>query len=228
MSYFKKLFCSILPVLKYMFLSYAVIIISFLFYCLMGYNEVNMFVINYATYILLGFNVIYILYLLKNNKVCLKKTKSIIPFVLLGIGFACFFNMIIFKININEVVKMNLLFLIFSSVIVGPFIEEIIFRKILVDKLERFNNRIVTIIIASFIFAIMHNGIINIIYTFLLGIVLNTIYVKNKNLLYPLIVHSSSNLIVMFLTGYNSFILMLSFVLLVIGMLLVKRDYLLK
>lgn len=228
MSYLKNLFSAIIPVLKYMFLSYLVIFISYIFYLLMEYTDTTNFVVDYATYILVGFNIIYIIYLFKRNRILCRKTKSIIPFIMLGIGFSSFCNMIILNINTNEVVEMNLLFLILSSVIVGPLVEEIIFRYILIGKLEKFNNRIITILLASFIFAIMHSGIINIIYTFFLGIILNIIYIKNKNLLYPIITHSSANLIALFLTGYNVYILSISFILLVISMLIVKRDYLLK
>lgn len=228
MSYLKKLFSAIIPVLKYMILSYLVIFVSYIFYILMGNDDTVNFVVNYATYILIVFNIIYIIYLLRKNIILCRKTKPIIPFIMLGIGFSSFCNMIILKINTNEVVEMNILFLILSSVLVGPLIEEILFRNILVNKLEKFNNKIVTILLASFIFAIMHNGIVNIIYTFILGIILNIIYLKNKNLLYPLLVHSSANLISLFLTEYNVFILSISFILLVISMFVVKRDYLLK
>lgn len=228
MLYIKNLINSIIPVLKYMFLSYLVIFVSYIVYIIFGGNDAFLFVNNYATYILVVFNIIYIIYLWRRNIILCRKTKSIIPFVMLGIGFASFCNMIIFKINVNEVIEMNLLFLILSSVIVGPLAEEIIFRYILVEKIEKFNNRIFTILISSFIFSIMHTGIINIIYTFILGIILNTIYLKNKNLLYPLIVHSSANFITLFLMGYNDYILIFSFVLLVISMFIVKRDYLLK
>lgn len=228
MSYLKNLFSAVIPVLKYMILSYLVIFVSYIFYILMGNDDVVNFVVNYATYILVGFNIIYIIYLLRRSIILCRKTKPIIPFIMLGIGFSSFCNMIILKINTNEVVEMNILFLILSSVIVGPLVEEIIFRYMLVSKLQKFNNKIVTILLASFIFAIMHNGIINIIYTFILGIILNIVYLKNKNLLYPMIVHSSANLIALFLTGYNVYILSASFILLVISMLIVKRDYLLK
>lgn len=228
MLYLKNLVKSIIPVLKYMFLSYLVIFVSYIFYIIFGGKDAFVFVNNYATYILVVFNIIYIIYLWKKNIILFKKTKSIIPFVMLGIGFASFCNMIILKINTNQVVEINLLFLILSSVIVGPLAEEIIFRYILIGKLEKFNSRIITILLASLIFALVHSGIINIIYTFILGIILNTIYLKNKNLLYPFVVHSSANFIVLLFEGYNDYILVLSFILLVISMFIVKRDYLLK
>jgi len=228
MIYIKYFINSIIPVLKYMILSYLVLFVSFLIYNFMGYDDVNKFLITYGSYTLVLFNVIYIIYLVKKNKILCKKTKPIIPFVMLGIGLSCFCNMIIIKFNTSDVVHINKLFLILSSVIVGPIVEEIIFRYILVSKLEKFNNKIFTILIASFIFAFMHSNIINMIYSFLLGVILNVVYVKNKNLLYPLIVHSSANLISIFLVGYNVYILLLGFVLLILSLLIVKRDYLLK
>lgn len=228
MIYIKNFINSIIPVLKYMILSYSVLFVSFLIYNLMGYDDVNKFLITYGSYTLVLFNVIYIIYLIKKNEILCKKTKPVIPFVMLGIGLSCFCNMIIIKFNTSDVVYVNKLFLILSSVIVGPVVEEIIFRYILVSKLEKFNNKIVTILLASLVFSLMHDGIINIIYTFILGVILNTIYMKNKNLLYPLIVHSSANLITLFLVGFNEYILLISFILLIIGMFIVKRDYLLK
>jgi len=226
--YIKELIKSIIPVLKYMVLSYLVIFISFIFYNLMGYTDMNKFLLTYGSYALVLFNIIYIIYLVKKNRILCRKTKPIFPFVMLGMGLSCFCNMIIIRINTSDVVEINKLFLFLSSVIVGPIVEEIIFRYILVGKLEKFNNRFFTIILASLIFALMHNGIINVVYTFILGLVLNAVYMKNKNLLYPLIVHSGANLVVLFLNEFNVYILFVSFILLIISLFIVKRDYLLK
>jgi len=228
MEYIKKIFDAVIPVLKYMVLSYLVIFAGYIFYIICGGNDAFSYVKNYATVLLVIFNIGYIVYLLKRNRFLCKKTKPIFSFIMLGIGYACFGNMVIMKFEVNQVTEINLFLLIISSVIVGPFVEEVIFRYILVSKLEKFNNRVFTILIASFIFAIMHSGFSTIIYTFILGIILNTVYIKNKNLLYPLIVHIFANLSSLFINGYNSYILVLSFVLLFISLLIVKKDYLLK
>lgn len=228
MEYIKKLFDAVFPVLKYMILSYLVIFVGYIVYVLFGGNDVFSYIKNYATVLLVGFNIWYIVFILRKNRVLCKKTKPIFAFIMLGIGYACFGNMVIMKYEVKQVTEMNLLFLILSSVIVGPIIEEVIFRYLLVSKLEKFNNRIFTILIASFIFAIMHSGVSTIIYTFILGVVLNTVYIKNKNLLYPLIVHAFANFASLFIYEFNSYILVLSFTLLLISLLIVKKDYLLK
>ncbi len=228
MTYIKNLFLSVLPVIKYMVFSYLVIFIAYVFYLLLGTNDANYFVINYGSYILILYNIIYIFYLRRKNIILCKKTKPILPFIMLGISFACFCNMIILTINKNQVIDVNIYVLIFSSALIGPIAEENIFRHLLVKNIEKFNNKILTIIIASLIFAVMHDGIINIIYTFILGIILNIIYIKNKNLLYPIIVHCSANFITLFLTVYDKNILIISFILLAMSFFIVKRDYLLR
>ena len=95
MIYIKNFINSIIPVLKYMILSYSVLFVSFLIYNFMGYDDVNKFLITYGSYTLVLFNVIYIIYLIKKNEILCKKTKHVIPFVMLGIGLSCFCNMII-------------------------------------------------------------------------------------------------------------------------------------
>lgn len=228
MLYIKRLFNSIIPVLKYMFLSYFVIFISFLIYGIIGDSNVEYFVNNYATYILVIFNVIYMVYLIKKYHINYRKSSTIVPLFMLGIGFSCFSNMIILFVRTNEVVPIDICLLFFSSVIVGPLVEEIIFRYLLIGELSKFNNKLITILLGSFIFAIMHTGLINIIYAFALGIILSVIYIKNRNLTSSIIVHSSANLMTLFLTGYSEYILLLGFILLVISTFIVKRDYLLK
>ena len=134
--------------------------------------------------------------------------------------------MIILNINSSkDVVEVNKIILIISSVIVGPFIEEILFRYILLGNLKKFNSKIISIILGSLIFSLMHNGIINIVYTFLLGLILGVIYLKKGKITDSIIVHSAANFISIFLTGFNNYILLLSFILLVEVVCILKRSY---
>ena len=71
----------------------------------------------------------------------------------------------------------------------------------------------------------MHNGIINIVYTFLLGLILGVIYLKKGKITDSIIVHSAANFISIFLTGFNNYILLLSFILLVEVVCILKRSY---
>lgn len=226
MEYIKKLFFSIIPIIKYMILNYIVIFVFYFIYSLFGNSDMIEYINNYSIYVVLIFNIIYLFVLIKKYRLHFSKSKNIIELLLLGVSFSLFCNMIILNINSSkDVVEVNKIILIISSVIVGPFIEEILFRYILLGNLKKFNSKIISIILGSLIFSLMHNGIINIVYTFLLGLILGVIYLKKGKITDSIIVHSAANFVSIFLTGFNNYILLLSFILLVEVVCILKRSY---
>ena len=110
----------------------------------------------------------------------------------------------------------------------SPLSEEIVFRGILLDDLSKYNNKFIAILLGSFIFGILHRDLISMIYAFIFGIVTGIVYLKDRNLTNCILIHASGNFIVLLLTGYNIYILLLSFILLIISVFIIKRDYLLK
>lgn len=227
MSYIKKLTYSILPIIRYIVLSYLVIFISYFIFYILGYRDVSMFINNYGIYINLIFNIVYIFILSKKYRVrYMFSSKYIYHLLILGVGLSLFLNNIILLIRGNgDIVNVNKIVLMISSVIVGPIIEEIIYRYILISKLRCFNSRISSVIISSVIFSLSHNNIYSIIYSLILGLVLGVIYIRKVSVSNFIIVHSFANLSVLFIKGFNSYILLLSFILLIISVKILKRDY---
>lgn len=226
MGYIKRLFLSIMPIIKYIILNYVVIFIFYGVYLLLGNTDMVKYINNYSIYIVLIFNIIYLFVLIKKYNVHFSKSKNLFELLILGIGFSLFCNMIILNIDSSkEIVQVNKIILIISSVIVGPLIEEVLFRYILLGNLKRFNNKIVSIILGSIIFSLMHNGIINIVYTFLLGLILGVIYLKKGKIMDSIIIHSFANLMSLYVTGFNNYILLLSFILLVESVYILKKTY---
>ena len=82
--------------------------------------------------------------------------------------------------------------IILVAVIIGPIVEELIFRKLLMDKLGMYGDRIGIIVSAS-AFALFHGNLYQLFYAFLLGIVLAYVYSKTSNILYPIILHMLFN-----------------------------------
>lgn len=226
MEYINKLFLSIIPIIKYMILNYIVIFVFYFIYSLFGNSDMIEYINNYSIYVVLIFNIIYLFVLIKKYRLHFSKSKNIFELLLLGVSFSLFCNMIILNINSSkDLVEVNKIILIISSVIVGPFIEEILFRYILLGNLKKFNSKIISIILGSLIFSLMHNGIINIVYTFLLGLILGVIYLKKGKITDSIIVHSAANFVSIFLTEFNNYILLLSFILLVEVVCILKRRY---
>lgn len=85
--------------------------------------------------------------------------------------------------------------LIVSTGIVGPIIEEILFRGIIYNELKYAFTLKSSKIISSIIFAILHPSLFQKIYAFIIGYLIVTIYENKKNLILPIVFHITCNTI---------------------------------
>ncbi len=103
--------------------------------------------------------------------------------------------------NNNSVISNNniaLIYSLISTLLVAPIIEELFYRKFLLDKLSKKNNQILALIVSSLCFSIMHiETPNNLIPTFISGIILGIIYLKTKKIGYCIILHFIVNSIIM-------------------------------
>ncbi len=79
------------------------------------------------------------------------------------------------------------------AVIIGPIFEELIFRKLLMDKLGMYGDRI-AIIVSAVAFGLFHGNLFQLFYATLLGALLAYVYSKTGNILYPIAIHMLTNL----------------------------------
>lgn len=87
-------------------------------------------------------------------------------------------------------------YMIFMLVIFNPIAEEFVFRKIFADKLMKYGE-LYYMLISSFCFAIVHGvsqGIPQIIYTLILGLIWSYLVVKTGNCKLSMILHALSNI----------------------------------
>ncbi|MBQ9069964.1 MAG: CPBP family intramembrane metalloprotease [Clostridia bacterium] len=82
--------------------------------------------------------------------------------------------------------------IILVAVIIGPIVEELIFRKLLMDKLGMYGDRI-AILVSAVAFGIFHGNLYQLFYAFLLGLLLAYVYSKTSNILYPILLHMLMN-----------------------------------
>lgn len=78
--------------------------------------------------------------------------------------------------------------IILVAVIIGPIVEELIFRKLLMDKLGMYGDRI-AIVVSAVAFGIFHGNLYQLFYATLLGFLLAYVYSKTSNILYPIAIH---------------------------------------
>ena len=212
-------------------LEYLIMFIPALIYELLGLNNLNYFIIHYLPIITIIFNSLVILYLTKKNPISINiiSEYKLYNLISIGISISCIYNTIIFRIvppttTNNIPLSINIL----SSGLIGPILEEILFRHILLNKLLKKHTTKKSLIISILIFSLIHLSIIKIIYTIILGTILGISYLhSNKNILYPIAIHISANIISLLLLKYNIIILLLSLTLLIINiyLLLIRNKY---
>ena len=196
-------------------LQYLFLIIGASFYYFLGYNLDN-YISSVGYFILVIFNIILILYLnykykIINNKYKIKFAKYF-PYVYFVISYSLIINCIffIFGLNNNSISNINLILIIFSSCIIGPIVEEFLFRSIFINKLKKFYSNNISIFVSSFFFALFHGSINGFIYAFILGIILAFIYIRTNDIKICIFAHMFSNLFVLFLFKFNLYIFLFS------------------
>lgn len=87
------------------------------------------------------------------------------------------------------------LFIIIVSV-VGPILEELIFRKIIFGELNKRTNFLIAAFVSSFIFAIVHADFTHLLVYLIMGLVFSFLYVQTKRIIVPIFAHVAMNSIV--------------------------------
>ena len=98
--------------------------------------------------------------------------------------------------------------MIFTSIVIAPIMEEILFRGILQDALMRKYGVFVGILIASAVFGIVHIIPQQVVNAFMIGIVLGYIYYRTGALLPVILIHCINNAISYFTWMLNGGILL--------------------
>ncbi len=82
--------------------------------------------------------------------------------------------------------------IILVVVIIGPIIEELLFRKFMIDRFAKYGDAL-AIIFSAVAFGLFHGNFYQFFYAALLGLVLGYIYTKTGNIYYTIIMHMLVN-----------------------------------
>lgn len=97
--------------------------------------------------------------------------------------------------NIMEIARAMPIFIIVVAVI-GPILEEIVFRKIIFGSIYKRTNFFIGALASGLIFAVVHNDFPHILTYLTIGFVFAFIYVQSKRIIVPIIAHVSMNTMV--------------------------------
>ena len=94
--------------------------------------------------------------------------------------------------TIDAISEMDALPTILLSVIIGPVMEELMFRKLLIDRLRVFSEKKI-MVLSALMFALFHTNIYQFFYAFFLGLILAYIYLRTGRIRYTILFHMLVN-----------------------------------
>ena len=129
----------------------------------------------------------------------------------------------IFNTYMQNATIINTIVISIQVIIIGPIIEELIFRKILLGKLlEKFSNRpIKAIVYSALIFGIVHLNIIQGVAAFGGGIILGLIYYYTNSIKATIFAHILNNFLIII---PNPIGIWMNLIYLIVGFYLIKKG----
>ena len=156
--------------------------------------------------------VLILIYYAYNSKVklnikkrCIKITaKTISIFIPIIILLSIISKFILFEFKEQKVVldlkenKIDELYISFFIIcIIAPIFEEIVFRGFFYKAVKRFVPYVLSSIIVAFIFALIHNNILTFTVLFVVSLLFTWIYERTGSIIYPILAHSTFNLLML-------------------------------
>ena len=86
----------------------------------------------------------------------------------------------------------NALLFLFLAVICAPIVEEMLFRKVLIDRIRKYGNRI-AILISGIMFGLFHGNFTQVFYAAFLGMLFAFIYIRTGKIQYTIGLHMTVN-----------------------------------
>lgn len=118
------------------------------------------------------------------------------------IFYSCSIEILMKDVKINPVVQkafdelaISPIVLILSVAIIAPIFEEVLFRGIILNGMNKFLNSKIAVVISALLFALMHMNLVQGVNTFFLGIILGFIYIKTKSIYLSIFGHFINNTI---------------------------------
>lgn len=223
---FRVLFNALkVPALFLLFNFLLFFLISFVFVELFGMGSVKAQVFGMASNIM---TLILLAFILPYTRIYIEEEKQKDFRVNIKIFFLSFLLILCFRILIDPLLQsfylenhfsqdsevrgsgMYWILLILSSLVISPIFEELLFRRYLFSILNRKNNLIFSVLVSSACYSIIHiSDSLQIVITFLLGVLLSYVFFKTKRIEIVIFMHFIFNLFWFLsvpVTGFSSVI----------------------
>ena len=95
----------------------------------------------------------------------------------------------------NSEINKEIIEVFLWTIIISPILEEIFFRKIMYSTLKFYFAPIISMLCSSLMFSLVHSNLQSFSLLFILGVTLCLIFEKTNSIIYPIILHSLFNFI---------------------------------
>ena len=85
-------------------------------------------------------------------------------------------------------------------VICAPIMEELLFRKAIIDRTAHYGEGL-SLLFSGLLFGLFHGNLVQFSYAFLIGMLFGFIYIKTRNILYPIALHVGINFLGSFVSS---------------------------
>ena len=102
----------------------------------------------------------------------------------------------LFKIPANDAIQSMLLegsvVMVIFATLIAPVLEELVFRKILIDRMSVFGEKL-AVICSALVFCLFHQNLNQVFYTFGMGLVMGYVYLRTGKIGYTMLLHVAIN-----------------------------------
>jgi membrane protease YdiL (CAAX protease family) len=95
---------------------------------------------------------------------------------------------------INQMVSSGIPTGIMMTVIIAPVLEELIFRKLMLDRIRNYGEK-TAIVFSALCFGLFHQNLTQFLFAFSVGLFLGYVYCKTGKVIYTMIMHALLNLV---------------------------------
>jgi len=180
----------------YLILNYMTMFLSIFLYALLyGVENLNEMSLEVPTFFTIAVNILFLIVLMKKYP---KETqpieKTYIDMLMMGFCYSIFCNVLFLPYTKTAEVSQSLLFFL-TSVILGPIIEEYVFRGFLFRELGKQYSFAIATTISSCSFAILHPSLTQMFFAFFLGLFTSYTYMKTGHLKNAIYFHIAANFV---------------------------------
>lgn len=93
----------------------------------------------------------------------------------------------------KNVMSQDIIMQIVTLILLGPFMEEVLFRGLIYNRLKIISEKTIAAYISAIIFGVYHMNLVQGLYTFVLGVLLVYVYEKYKTIWAPYLLHMAAN-----------------------------------